>query len=202
MSNVLIGIIGVILFIGLALAGAMILGDDFRSASSSSTAAALMSQMKQTADAADMWRLKLGRTHVPAADTAFLVPRFLKAEAVNPSPLARANPNDYRWKIQFNNNVFADGYPEAAVAALFLQAVVGPVSDAKARDICLNIAQAYGATDVLDTTGMGHYPQPPLNAGCILANSGPGAATFNSVPQYIAYVRVASPNANTNQPVD
>lgn len=38
----------VILFIGLALAGALILGDDFRSATSSTKAATLMSNIRGT----------------------------------------------------------------------------------------------------------------------------------------------------------
>ena len=40
MSNVLIGVLGAILFIGLAVAGAVLLGTDFMSATSDSRAAA------------------------------------------------------------------------------------------------------------------------------------------------------------------
>ncbi len=200
MSNVLIGIIGVILFIGLALAGALILGDDFRSASSSTTAATLMSQMKQAADAADMRKLKLGKSYTPAMGTGFLVPRFLKSEAQSPVPLARANPGDYRWSIQFNNNIYADGVPEGERAALYLQAVVGPKSDAKARDICLNIVQTYGASDIEDTSAQGNFPHPVREAGCVVANA--YVPVFSEAQQYIAYIRVAPTTASNNQPVD
>ena len=200
MSNVLIGIIGVILFIGLALAGALILGDDFKSASNSTIAATLMAQMKQTADAADMRKLKLGKSYTPSTSSGFLIPRFLKTEAQSPVPLARANPGNYRWAIQFNNNIYADGSPEAGTAALYLQAVIGPRADAKARDICLNIAQTYGATDVQDTTALGNFPHPAGEVGCVLANA--NASMFPEGPQYIAYIRVAPTTASTTQPVD
>jgi hypothetical protein len=54
MSNVLIGIIGVILFIGLALAGALFLGPRFQEASSNSRAAAYVQSVTQIATALDM----------------------------------------------------------------------------------------------------------------------------------------------------
>ena len=91
MSNVLIGIIGVILFIGLALAGALILGDDFKSASSSTQAAAAASQLQQVRAAAEMWKLKTGQSTILNQDTSFLVPRFLKVRAQNPTKLGMAN---------------------------------------------------------------------------------------------------------------
>jgi hypothetical protein len=86
MSNVLIGIIGVILFIGLALAGALILGDDFKSANNDSKAAAVQSQLKQVADAVNMAVLKTGRP-VMAGQVdvnSALLPRFLRSAPVNP----------------------------------------------------------------------------------------------------------------------
>lgn len=86
MSNVLIGIIGVILFIGLALAGALILGDDFRTANADSKAAAIQQQLKQVADATSMARLKTGAPVLvgPVDASSPLIPRFLKAPPVNP----------------------------------------------------------------------------------------------------------------------
>jgi hypothetical protein len=83
LSNVLIGIIGVILFIGLALAGALILGDDFKSSRSASVAAAMISQTDQIAKARQMYTLKLGQPY--AGNAAGLVPRFLKTVPTNPS---------------------------------------------------------------------------------------------------------------------
>ena len=87
MSNVLIGIIGVILFIGLALAGALILGDDFRSSNAESKAAAIASLMQQSAQAVNMYQLKTGRV-LPSAHAgdyaAFIGPRFIRSAPVNP----------------------------------------------------------------------------------------------------------------------
>ena len=85
MSNVLIGIIGVILFIGLALAGALILGDDFRESTNSSRAAQTISQMKQASDAITMYELKTGRAITPGTPLSALVPRFLKSLPVLPA---------------------------------------------------------------------------------------------------------------------
>jgi hypothetical protein len=60
MSNVLIGIIGVILFIGLALAGALFLGPRFQEATADSKASAHISQIKQIVDAAVMYKIQEG----------------------------------------------------------------------------------------------------------------------------------------------
>lgn len=94
MSNVLIGIIGVILFIGLALAGALILGDDFQSASSSSKAATIVQGLQQVSNAYAMNTIKSGSTI--SADqgdnvVALLVAsRRLKTAPVN--PMATGSP--------------------------------------------------------------------------------------------------------------
>ena len=87
MSNVLIGIIGVILFIGLALAGALILGDDFRSSKSSTAAAKIVADMQQMTAAINMRQLKTGQQLMATgqdANMALLIPRFLKVEPLNP----------------------------------------------------------------------------------------------------------------------
>jgi hypothetical protein len=178
MSNVLIGIIGVILFIGLALAGALILGDDFKTATNSSRAAALMAQMKQAADAAVMYKLKTGRAYLPSQDTRMLMTRFLKSEPINPTHYASAAPADFRWRITMNNNIYADAGPEPAFAARYIVAGIGPVGDARSRAICLEISQTYGQADVVD------YPNvidPPQEAGCISVEG-----------VYVAYVRFES----------
>lgn len=84
MSNVLIGIIGVILFIGLALAGALILGEDFMTASASSQASAKISVGRQIMHAVAMHDLKTGspltyyRDDGERTTLTDLRPRFLK----------------------------------------------------------------------------------------------------------------------------
>lgn len=88
MSNVLIGIIGVILFIGLALAGALILGDDFGSASSQSKATVVVSMLQQTASGLEMYSVKTGRTvpeFMQINGNPDLIPRFVKQNWTDPT---------------------------------------------------------------------------------------------------------------------
>jgi len=61
MSNVLIGIIGVILFIGLALAGALFLGPRFQESTNNSKASAQVAAMHQIANAANMYQVNEGK---------------------------------------------------------------------------------------------------------------------------------------------
>ncbi len=142
MSNVLIGIIGVILFIGLALAGALILGDDFKSANSEAKAAAAMSILQQTSHAANMYKLKTG-LQVYSVDTEFLVPRFLAAPARNPlSP----NPS---WKTTVHFNAVPSN-SSAAVPTQIAEYVQLRSTDSNGEAIC-GIINNY--TDSSDTLG-------------------------------------------------
>lgn len=78
MSNVLIGIIGVILFIGLALAGALFLGPRFQEATVNSKASAEMGQVHQYAAAVSLFELQEGETY-SLAKVSRLVPDYLKS---------------------------------------------------------------------------------------------------------------------------
>lgn len=60
MSNVLIGIIGVIVFIGLALAGALFLDDRFQQSQNSSRASALVQRTAQVAAAINLYNVTMG----------------------------------------------------------------------------------------------------------------------------------------------
>jgi len=60
MSNVLIGIIGVILFIGLALAGALFLGPRFQDSQNASKAAAVSQALNQMAAATNLYNVNTG----------------------------------------------------------------------------------------------------------------------------------------------
>ena len=137
MSNVLIGIIGVILFIGLALAGALILGDDFRSSRSSTIAAKVVSDMQQIVAAVNMRNLKTGQT-MSAVDyetnVASMVPRFLKVEPK--VPLSGAT---YR-------TVDVDGFGRA-MPIHHIQARLGPEGDEVAKAVCREIETQRGAAD-------------------------------------------------------
>ena len=83
MSNVLIGIIGVILFIGLALAGALFLGPRFQESTNNSRASAAVQAVSQVSSAANMYRVQEGRG---AADvTTLQTSGYLKSVPSNPT---------------------------------------------------------------------------------------------------------------------
>lgn len=202
MSNVLIGIIGVILFIGLALAGALILGDDFKASSNSAQAAALMSQIKQAADAADMRKLKLGVSTTPSIETDFLVSRFLKTPATNATSRARTPsstwPSTYWYQPQFNNNLFVDGYREPLLAAKYIVAPIGPRSDERAKAVCQTISETYGEPTILEYLNNSD-PHPAAETGCILGYTAATGLGFDA-NWYIAYHRVAPVTQISNLP--
>ena len=90
MSNVLIGIIGVILFIGLALAGALFLGPRFQESTNNSRASASVQAVSQIASAANMFEVQEGRIASaisdPTAGADALVQRgYLKSVPQNPT---------------------------------------------------------------------------------------------------------------------
>jgi hypothetical protein len=78
-SNVLIGIIGVILFIGLALSGALFLGPRFQEASNSSKGSAVASAVAQVAQATEMMRVQEGTSFTGAQTMSKIVPGYLKS---------------------------------------------------------------------------------------------------------------------------
>lgn len=90
MSNVLIGIIGVILFIGLALAGALFLGPRFQESTNNARASAAVQAVSQVASAANMFEVQEGRTAQVISDATpnndDLVERnYLKSVPQNPT---------------------------------------------------------------------------------------------------------------------
>jgi hypothetical protein len=159
MSNVLIGIIGVILFIGLALAGALILGDDFKSASAGSKAAATMAQAQQIAAAINMYKLKTGRnmTTLEYRDnaTTLLVPRFLKAVPTFPNPAGGA------YQIQDTSGLNNNNNPVFIVAADLPRS-------ASSRAICQAAAEGFGK-EIED----GYYSMTAGTAGCVYSSADP-----------------------------
>ena len=85
MSNVLIGIIGVILFIGLALAGALFLGPRFTDAKSTSTAAAAIQAVSQISSAIVYSNTDLANRAPAGLDPATLVAgKYMKSIPTNP----------------------------------------------------------------------------------------------------------------------
>jgi hypothetical protein len=164
MSNVLIGIIGVILFIGLALAGALILGSDFTTATSSSKAATVSQQLTQISAAINMYQLKTGQTALatPAnSNGAFLMPRFLKSYPVNPTNGNPYNINDASANV--------GGGPVRMVITS-----IGAQADARARDVCQAIEEqaTQGAFDGTPKADFGATVTSRASVGCFLYNNG------------------------------
>ena len=85
MSNVLIGIIGVILFIGLALAGALFLGPRFQESKISSSAAASVQALSQTANAVQLYNLNEGRRLPAGMGSVAVGSEYLKNDKLKPS---------------------------------------------------------------------------------------------------------------------
>ena len=94
MSNVLIGIIGVILFIGLALAGALFLGPRFQESTNNSKASASVQVVSQIAQAASMFEVSNGRLPNEGtvdATSEIVTGGFLKAAPSNPTSVVGAS---------------------------------------------------------------------------------------------------------------
>ncbi len=88
MSNVLIGIIGVILFIGLALAGALFLGERFAQSRNTSVASAAVQSVAQIANAINLYNAENGAPLRAGEDPLMLTQagaRYLKALPINPT---------------------------------------------------------------------------------------------------------------------
>lgn len=177
MSNVLIGIIGVILFIGLALAGALFLGPRFQESANNSKAAATAQAVKQISDAAAMRRTDTGavlpsRTAALDASDALVTEGFLKA--IPQLPITGAS-GPY-----IINEATGDwnGLPA--------NMVVYHVPDAQA-DTCKAMARQSGQPAGDATAYTGRITFPPQPTGCFWA-----AIAINSHAQfntYIAYSR-------------
>ena len=169
MSNVLVGIIGVILFIGLALAGALILGSDFTTATSASKAAAISQQLTQIAAAINMYQLKTGRTMIASDDNVTLLqPRFLKSyPAANP-----VNGNTYRI-----NDAIGNTY------ATPVKMVITPLgTDQRARDVC---------TAIEETTTPNPDLTPKSDFGVTVASKAAvGCLRYSLNNEYYAFISV------------
>jgi hypothetical protein len=140
MSNVLIGIIGVILFIGLALAGALFLGPKFQSASNDSKAAAVMQGLQQTVNAYEMRRLNEGA--VISADKGNDVTQMLIDGGYLKS--------SFRNPLNRSIGIIAvdDGGTQSAskpIASIVMTLEAG--SNTTARDVCRLIEKRAGVAD-------------------------------------------------------
>lgn len=167
MSNVLIGIIGVILFIGLALAGALLLGDDFKSANNDTKAASLVQGLVQTASAVSMSNIKTGAPRTPETLSASttLIPRFLKAAPVNPV-------TDTVNMILVDSAGASTGTNPAVGAVTLL----GTTTNSEAKAVCESIQRQSGqiaATASFDASVKSTNPSTWTSTyGCLQASAG------------------------------
>lgn len=142
MSNVLIGIIGVILFIGLALAGAMILGTDFLTASSSSKAATIVQGLQQASNAYAMNTIKTGAT-IPATQGGTLISTLITNKRLKVAPM---NP----FNTSAGGGIYgADdtGLMNASKQMGHIIMTLGPAGDKQVRDTCYAIEEQMGSNN-------------------------------------------------------
>jgi hypothetical protein len=163
MSNVLIGIIGVILFIGLSLAGALYLGGRFQDVAVDNHVAAISTAMEQVANATNLYRLNNGVDKVKNQNVVFLKDDgFLKAVPSSKSPYARTrSPSEYLYQLHLNNDAFPDRDDEGGASyASFVSIGIGPATDGMSRKICQKLADRYQNSRI-DTNG-----NPTEELGC------------------------------------
>jgi hypothetical protein len=175
MSNVLIGIIGVILFIGLAIAGAVYLGDDFMSASSDSRAAASVTQIAQVSAAIQMYEMKTGTNFAAGTSLSTLVPRFLKSIPINPT--TGPAPDTYTSQV-----VNSGGRTSIILMEL----------GTKAAAVCSAIAAQNGMSAVPIANDVASVPTN--SGGCFKTSAVVGSARAST---YYAYNRTWGPTASS-----
>jgi len=161
MSNVLIGIIGVILFIGLALAGALFLGPRFQESSNSSKAAAAAQAVTQVAHAIVLRNVQTGSPMLATNDAANLqalvTDRYLKAVPVDPMTGA---PAVFRIVDLPGNNIEAVRW-----------VILDLGTDTRAKEACRAAERSFGIqdpSDHIDTqVKFGAWVPEKNRAGCI-----------------------------------
>ena len=150
MSNVLIGIIGVILFIGLALAGALFLGPRFQESRTNSDASATIQRVSQLAHATSLYELEQGRRFMPSQGMPWqeLTPGYIKEL-----------PKDVTGRIDLNWN-------ERISTPIAYTVLGGPVDDA--RSLCAAIVKQTQSLDEIPARTWNHSTMTlPGNAGCV-----------------------------------
>lgn len=170
MSNVLIGIVGIILFIGLALAGASFFGPVVTDSLSESKANGTMQVLSKVATAIQIRNREMEVSTPSAVDASVLVPEYLDEIPRNPTNSSA---------VYLLNSVATVGVGGAAMVATKIGA------DAESRLMCLYLNRSGGSkTDVvpLHTNTL-----PTQRAGCVQSNITYGPFLTGD---YVAYVRM------------
>lgn len=182
MSQILLGLVGVVIFIGLALAASVLFGDQFRQSTATSRAAAMVQAATQLSHAASLFNLQSGQV---------LQANDLPAVLVSGNYLAGVprNPmlSDADFFLRRRSNVGSSGVTGNADIVL-TRLGSGGASSLEWR-VCRQIELQAGATgsipDVtaVDVTGVAVRP-----FGCFRTPSAVAAAGF-AANDYYAYAR-------------
>ncbi len=171
MSNVLIGIIGVILFIGLALAGALFLGPRFQESLSTSKESAVVASMQQIGNAANLYQLQNGRAILPGTP--------LVSVLVADGSLKSAPTNPYAATGAAADTVFIGGDERGNTNGALRMVYSSLGSSKQARDSCFAIERQFGNADptaVVDTpTAFGLRALAIRRSGCMNDADAPGS---------------------------
>ena len=172
MSNVLIGIIGVILFIGLALAGALFLGPRFQESANNSKASAVVQAVSQISNATTMKTLQEGSPVMAGTTPADLVGGgYLKSEPGNPTGAGSINI--------FGS--LGEGAAAKVKAGMVVLSLVG-----NAESVCNAIAKQTGSGSYVVVSDAGQFPSG--QTGCFKT----GSTTVFSLQanQFYAFSRI------------
>jgi hypothetical protein len=154
MSNVLIGIIGVILFIGLALAGALFLGPRFQESTNASKASATVQAVTQVARAIELRTVSQGVPTTAATDTLGKLASegWLKSVPSNPSG---------------GDPIFLHDKTASTTGTAHIIAAMLP-RQTSSKAICEAVARNTGSTVTDAAAGM-----PTAPVGCAYASGDP-----------------------------
>ncbi len=166
MSNVLIGIIGVILFIGLALAGALFLGPRFQEATIASKSSAVVQALSQVSQGAAMYQTQEGkalRATAYATNVQTLANgRYLKSLVRNPmngDPILTVDVLGYGRDLPVDH----------------IYTTLGVADDSVARAVCKDIERRQGNPDpetsmepITDPVEWGNRVAARRTMGCFL----------------------------------
>lgn len=138
MSNVLIGIIGVILFIGMAIAGVVYFGASFMGAKTDAEAARFISEGAQIAQAYELFAIQEGR-YPDAQGDAETSPSDAKIEQLVNTGYLKTIPDGGLRTPGFDNNWYID--EERGAALTFIG------DDTSALKVCTAARLRLGFTD-------------------------------------------------------
>ena len=161
MSNVLIGIIGVILFIGLALAGALFLGPRFQSSSNNAKAAHVVSVLQQAAHAANMYRVDIGK-EVFEGDEDAVGNGYMKSWPDNPY-FRKTTDQSLQMRLLSKPEIRYAPNTSTVAKVVTVRLLKENREDEVSVDVCKAIQRSVGASDTLGAAdgvapvGCGYY---------------------------------------------